>query len=232
MPPGDPGIVSANSLVHSMRINFANLKIHLFVGIGGGVPYNPPRQNPESDIHLGDVVIGWTNEVGEPAIVQYDLGRNRETDFQMTNLFDRPGRSLITALGTLLMNHRRGRTKFREHLDNLVIQKSTFAHPGLLEDKLFRADCFHGNSEDCSNCPTSGLVNRPPRENKEFVFHQSTIASGNSVIKNASERDRIIALCRSARCFEMEAAGVMNEIRPLVIRGIADYADSHKNKKW
>jgi nucleoside phosphorylase len=30
----------------------------------------------------------------------------------------------------------------------------------------------------------------------------------------------------------MEAAGVMNIVPCLVIRGIADYADSHKNKIW
>lgn len=33
-------------------------------------------------------------------------------------------------------------------------------------------------------------------------------------------------------CFEMEAAGLMNNFPCLVIRGICDYADSHKNKKW
>jgi nucleoside phosphorylase len=30
----------------------------------------------------------------------------------------------------------------------------------------------------------------------------------------------------------MEAAGLMNDFPCLVIRGICDYADSHKNKGW
>jgi hypothetical protein len=30
----------------------------------------------------------------------------------------------------------------------------------------------------------------------------------------------------------MEAAGLMNHFPCLVIRGICDYADSHKNKEW
>lgn len=30
----------------------------------------------------------------------------------------------------------------------------------------------------------------------------------------------------------MEAAGLMDEYPCLVIRGICDYADSHKNKRW
>jgi hypothetical protein len=33
-------------------------------------------------------------------------------------------------------------------------------------------------------------------------------------------------------CVEMEAAGLMDELSCLVICGICDYADSHKNKRW
>ena len=33
-------------------------------------------------------------------------------------------------------------------------------------------------------------------------------------------------------CFEMEAAGLMNNFPCLVIRGISDYSDTHKNDDW
>jgi hypothetical protein len=33
-------------------------------------------------------------------------------------------------------------------------------------------------------------------------------------------------------CFEMEAAGLMNDFSCLVIRGISDYCDSHKHDAW
>lgn len=33
-------------------------------------------------------------------------------------------------------------------------------------------------------------------------------------------------------CFEMEGAGVMTTGQCLIIRGISDYADSHKNDEW
>jgi hypothetical protein len=33
-------------------------------------------------------------------------------------------------------------------------------------------------------------------------------------------------------CFEMEAAGVMDEYPCVVVGGSCDYADSHKNKDW
>ncbi|KAL4782583.1 hypothetical protein BJX76DRAFT_358844 [Aspergillus varians] len=57
------------------------------------------------------------------------------------------------------------------------------------------------------------------------------MASGNQVMKDASSRDRV-AKEHGIICFEMEAAGLMNTLSCLVIRGICDYADSHKSKEW
>ena len=127
------------------------------------------------------------------------------------------------------MNKRRGKTKFHDYLAQIKARNPEFAHPGLKSDKLYKADCLHGDAKDCSGC--LDLVDRPPRSNESLVFHRSTIASGNSVIKNAGERDRLSKLCNDARCFETEAAGVMNEVRPLVIRGISNYADGHKDSR-
>lgn len=33
-------------------------------------------------------------------------------------------------------------------------------------------------------------------------------------------------------CFEMEAAGLLQHFPCLVVRGICDYSDSHKNDDW
>ena len=63
--------------------------------------------------------------------------------------------------------------------------------------------------------------------------HYGLIASGNQVIKDAAFRDEINKrLGGKVLCFEMEAAGLMNDFPCIVIRGICDYADSHKNKAW
>ena len=50
-------------------------------------------------------------------------------------------------------------------------------------------------------------------------------------MKDASIRDKLIEE-KEILCFEMEAAGLMNQFPCLVIRGICDYSDSHKNKEW
>lgn len=50
-------------------------------------------------------------------------------------------------------------------------------------------------------------------------------------MKDGCTRDKL-ARDLGIICFEMEAAGLMNNFPCLVIRGICDYADSHKNKQW
>jgi nucleoside phosphorylase len=63
------------------------------------------------------------------------------------------------------------------------------------------------------------------------VVHYGVIASGNELIKSAAERDWLGEEL-GAKCIEMEAAGLMNQFPCIVIRGICDYADAHKNDMW
>src|SRR6201999_1636519 len=89
-----------------------------------------------------------------------------------------------------------------------------------------------GQEEDqnCPFCDRSQVVTRKPHD---MLVHYGLIASGNQVIKDAAFRDKINKrLGGNVLCFEMEAAGLMNDFPCLVIRGICDYADSHKNKDW
>ena len=64
------------------------------------------------------------------------------------------------------------------------------------------------------------------------MSHYGTVASGNQVIKNAAERDKVSSELGGVLSFEMEGAGLMNSFPRLIIRGICDYADSDKNKRW
>jgi nucleoside phosphorylase len=50
-------------------------------------------------------------------------------------------------------------------------------------------------------------------------------------MQDAFIRDSL-ALKNDVLCFEMEAAGLSNHFPCVVIRGICDYADSHKNHQW
>ncbi|KAI9037549.1 uncharacterized protein KD926_000197 [Aspergillus affinis] len=100
------------------------------------------------------------------------------------------------------------------------------------DDWLFRATYEHPNgTPDCTTCDRNQVVDRNPRETDIPEFHYGLIGSGDQVMKNANIRDSI-AQEFNLLCFEMETAGLMDQLRPLVIRGICDYCDSHKNKKW
>ena len=83
----------------------------------------------------------------------------------------------------------------------------------------------------CDNCEINGQVTRPARDRLDPVIHYGLIASGYQGIKHGGTRDKL-GRELGILCFEMEAAGLMDNFPCLVIRGICDYADSHKNKQW
>ena len=62
-------------------------------------------------------------------------------------------------------------------------------------------------------------------------MHYGLIASADQLIKDAIARDRLTKE-HDVLCFEMEAAGLKNNFPCVVIRGIRDYSDSHKNDMW
>ncbi|KAL7959140.1 nucleoside phosphorylase domain-containing protein [Trichoderma compactum] len=58
-----------------------------------------------------------------------------------------------------------------------------------------------------------------------------SIGSGDTVMRSSEDRDRI-AEEYDLVAFEMEGAGAWDELPCIVVKGICDYADSHKNKTW
>jgi hypothetical protein len=101
-------------------------------------------------------------------------------------------------------------------------------------DRLYQACCSHTGGEDCRNCDQTRQIERTQREDSQI--HYGTIASGNTLVKDAVYRDEVVSWLWKQNvdplCFEMEAAGLMNAFPCLVIRGICDYGDSHKNDLW
>ena len=66
---------------------------------------------------------------------------------------------------------------------------------------------------------------------QEPVLHLGAVGSGVTVIKSAADRDRI-AKKEKVIAFEMEGAGVRDEVPCIVVKGVCDYADCHKHKGW
>ncbi|KAI7758976.1 hypothetical protein LZL87_009971 [Fusarium oxysporum] len=75
----------------------------------------------------------------------------------------------------------------------------------------------------------SGDISQGPSDSLEL--HIGTVASGDKVMKSGEERDKV-AKEEGVIAFEMEGAGIWDQFPCLIIKGICDYADCHKSKKW
>lgn len=226
----DYGTTSAAVVAEQMLHTFKEIRFGLMVGIGGGVP------SPEHDIRLGDIVVSRP-EGRSGGVVQYDSGKAvRDGQFERTGSLDRPPQTLLTALRTLESTHDMEDTKIPTFLAKMGTRypktQTKFASPGAENDQLFKEDYDHSNvSKNCDSCDLSQLLHREPRESDIPRIHYGLIASGNQVIKHGLTRSKL-GKELGVLCFEMEAAGLMNHFKCLVIRGICDYSDSHKNKNW
>lgn len=99
-----------------------------------------------------------------------------------------------------------------------------------LDDTSNVDDVDEDEEESCRFCDKTQIVRRKPRD---MSVHFGLIASGNQVIKDAALRNKLNKdLGGHLLYIEMEAAGLMNNFPCIIIRGICDYADSHKNKDW
>jgi nucleoside phosphorylase len=248
-----PGIGngSAAGVASSLKVSYTGIQIALVVGICGGVPY----PSTEEQIFLGDVIIS-------DAVVEYDFGRQcpggfqRKTDVKDT--LGRPNREIRALLAGLKASRARGefQNKMIQYLHIIQQSETKWRRPNITDDILFNASyqhkhhgpvlssgclCFDGNSLDnvcreaqetiCGSlgCDENQISRRRQLDN--LTVHIGTIATADTVMKSGGHRDD---LAKSERVigFEMEGGGVWDTVPCIIIKGVCDYADSHKNKVW
>lgn len=225
LPAGQIGTNSAAVVATRMQSKFPCIRIGLMVGIGGGVP------SAQADIRLGDVVISQPHS-GYGGVVQYDFGKTGEGGRLTPNSFlNMPPIVLLNAISQLRSNQSLGQVTLSTHL-SVFSNLAQFSCDEATPDILYESAYSHVGGPTCNGCRKDKVIERASRVSQETVIHYGTIASGNQVMKDGITRDRLSAELGGVLCFEMEAAGLMNNFPCLIIRGICDYADSHKNKKW
>ena len=223
LPSGVYGTISATTVLAHMLPTFQSLKFGLMVGIGGGVP-------TKADVRLGDVVVGIPSATSG-GVILYDHGKTLHSGrFERVGALNKPPQVLLTAVSQLRSDDIvGGRSKLAQAISN-GLRQGQFSRPD--RDILFNSGYIHQNTDvDCSTCDQDELVHREPRHDDEPRIHYGLIASGNQVLKDAKTRDSI-AHELNILCFEMEAAGLLDQLQCLVIRGVCDYCDSHKSKEW
>lgn len=226
LPAGRVGTNSAASVAMQMRATFTKMRFGLMVGVGGGVP------SAEADVRLGDVVISQPHRTFA-GVVQYDTGKKTApSNFERTGALNSPPQVLLAAVAKVRASELRGRSTLYQHIAKLG-GVGEFQRSKAGPDVLFEAGYEHEGGQTCAKCSSDRHEAREPRDNdKAVATHYGTIASGNQVMRSATERDIVSQQLGGVLCFEMEAAGLMNTFPCLVVRGICDYADSHKNKRW
>jgi nucleoside phosphorylase len=242
---------SAASVASSLKISYKRVDVALVVGICGGAPY--PSSGGE--IFLGDVIIS-------DSVVQYDFGRQYPSSFEkktdVKDTLGRPNRAVRSILASL--RARRSRKDLQEkllcHLQKLQESQLEWCRPSSIDDVLFEALyqhkhddpqaaclCLDGMSKDIckvalnSTCTLLGCDlgrvcrRRPSTEHFGPIVHIGAVASADTVMKSGEHRDHLVQ-AEGVVGFEMEGAGVWDNISCIIIKGVCDYADSHKNKVW
>jgi nucleoside phosphorylase len=238
LPYGEYGLSSAATVGRDMLHSFPKVRIGLMVGIAGGTP------SSKHDIRLGDIVVSASGH-GKPAVLQYDFGKAIQgKPFQQTGFLNQPPPILRAAVHGLMAEYESKGHKISKAIDEAIAKnarlRKKYMRPNADTDRLYLPSVLHPENEDddatcavtCPNEP-SKLQPRSSRTEDDDVpaIHYGLIASSNQLIKDAIIRDALAA-DKGILCFEMESAGLMNHFPCLVVRGICDYSDTHKNKKW
>jgi nucleoside phosphorylase len=247
------GKVAAAKAAAYLHSSFPGIQLALVVGVCGATPIGSQDEN----IFLGDVVMSEglvQHDLGR----QLPNSRFLRKDTTRENL-PRPGYKICAALAKLKTEQGLSRLqiKISEHLDTLK-QKHVVTYPGATEDRLFKSTYphKHHHSSECAICPNDNggdnichlaiemscqelkcherelvlrdRLTQPPKP----VVHFGLVASGDTVMRSGEDRDGIAAR-DGVIAFEMEGAGVWETfLHSLVIKGVSDYADSHKDKRW
>ena len=220
------GPVSASIVAAQMRVHFSAIRLILQVGIAGGVP------SMKEDIRLGDIVVNRPTADSPSTLTHHSEKRATNDQPLTTKTWNKPSNLLLTATGRVETNAILGKSQIPRYVSEIVQKDSSFTRPDPTQDILFQPDYDHVKGEDdCHHCDIGSVVIRQPREMQNPIVHYGLVASSNQLICHGSTRDKLAAK-HGILAFETEAAELEDTDTVIVIRGICDYADSHRSKIW
>ena len=235
LPKGKYGLTSAASVAKDMLRSFPTIRFGMMVGIGGGAP------SLKHDIRLGDVVV--SSPVGRTGgVIYYEFGKTiQNQQFERTGALDAPPPMLLMALSVIGARHERKGHRIAESVNKMIERnprlRRKYQRPEPRTDRLYKSSFVHSDPdntcEKICGIETAYLIPRNERtaDEDDPAIHYGLIASADRLMKDAQIRD-ILARNEGVLCFEMEAAGLMDHFPCVVIRGICDYSDTHKNNMW
>ncbi|KAL3477934.1 hypothetical protein BJX99DRAFT_225121 [Aspergillus californicus] len=247
------GKVGATSAAVFLKMSFPFIKLALLVGICGAVP----QKSDGTEIILGDVIISEILvelDYGR----QYPSHFRRNTVLDASGGAREEVNGLLQRMKTRVLFNELHKRVMR-HLGNVLQHPDVGAsYPGASEDRLFDSEYIHKHQYECPQCSIPDLVcdaaltascdtlrcdehrlmersrllaDGTDNDTPIHQIHFGSIGTSDTVMKSSHHRDKL-AESEKVIAFEMEGAGVWNKFNCLIIKGVCDYADSHKNKKW
>jgi nucleoside phosphorylase len=255
------GTVSAAGVAASLRASFDNVKLALVVGICGGVPYGPQHDEEIflGDVIISQSLIQYDfgrqypnaferkntleDSLGRPPLEIRSILAKLTTDHHRGRMQDSTNHFFRE------LQHKLRRATY-PGLEADQLFEPSYLHKH--HDFTICATCSEDEAQIClgalrMNCTDLGCQGHRTASRQRPVQHQSSMntvesetlpsihigrmGSGDTVMKSGKHRDEI-AKRDGIIAFEMEGAGVWDYFPSIVIKGVCDYADSHKNKQW
>ncbi|UKZ67791.1 uncharacterized protein TrAtP1_008949 [Trichoderma atroviride] len=252
------GKTNAASAAANMRSSYGALRLVILAGICGGVPHNGKDDVFLGDVVISSAVIQY--DFGRHYPHGFMRKNTREDNFRkhdknignfLTKFSTNTGQDKL---------HERTAHFLKQLQENAIKHQEKYRYPGANKDKLFEsgyrhmhrklATCIcsscHGRKDPVcdealtSSCDDLGCdeeylersrTNKEQDEAQGPAIYIGAVASGDTVMKSGEDRDRI-AKKEGVIAFEMEGAGAWEDLPCIVVKGICDYADCHKNKLW
>ncbi|KAH7146081.1 nucleoside phosphorylase domain-containing protein [Dactylonectria macrodidyma] len=205
--PGNQGKGSAAIITIHIARTFPSIK----------VPSN------KHNIRLGDVMVSMP-EGQYGGVVQYDLRKETDDSFVLKGFLSPPPPLLRGAIVKIQSDHLVSENKAEEFLLAILQRGRRLS--------IYRRPSADLNNFICTKCDQQKSVLRLRREFEGPEIYYGLIASGDRVMRNTAKRSEVIRNIDNILCFEIEAAGLITEFSCIIIRGISDYTDSHKNNNW
>ncbi|KAI1018644.1 hypothetical protein LB503_005534 [Fusarium chuoi] len=255
------GKASAATAAASLKCSYTELEMVFLAGICGGIPEMRSPSGRMREVLLGDVVVSsnmvqydFGRRYQDNFVTKQPIHTARKlinnflihlkTDVFLDDVTERSAEVLEQMQQSNpkyqypgSANDRLYEPSYQHQVDTLVLC-TCFSSPSLICVRCRGVSC------DEAGCDEEFLVPRSRLEEKVALEDQGNICkaqkpliflgrfgSGDTVLKSSHDRDGL-AQRLGIEAFEMESAGLWEDLPCIVVKGVCDYADSHKNKKW
>lgn len=191
---------------------FPDIRAIVMCGIAGGFP-NP--SNPQEHVRLGDIAVA-------KSVIQYDYGKKKGDSWEEKAVPTKISSSFSRAIAKLQADEYEGIYEWRTYVSKFAT--GSFAKPSENEDVLYD---LAGN-----------IIQHPENPKREGfpLVHYGRIASANIVLKDIHTREELREKYKVIAA-EMEGSGIADastdeNVNFVIVRGICDYCDLHKNDLW